>query len=138
MRSINLIVIHCADTPASMDIGAREIDRWHRERGFLQIGYHWVIRRDGTLERGRAEFTPGAHVEGHNASSIGVCMVGGKSAKGTPENNFTENQWSTLTHTVNRLLKTYPGAKVLGHRDLNKGKACPCFDVSGWLKSTQS
>ena len=78
MREITKIIIHCADTPASMDIGVEEICPWHLERHFSDVGYHHIIRRDGIDDRGRPHEQTGAHVAAHNANSIGVCMVGGK------------------------------------------------------------
>lgn len=127
MRNVNVIVIHCSDTPATMDIGVNEIRRWHLERGFADVGYHYIIRRSGIVERGRNEDVVGAHVEGRNQDSIGVCFVGGK-----PDCNFTRQQWEALSRLVENLIDRYPAAVVLGHRDLNTGKRCPCFDVKYW------
>src|SRR5690606_114532 len=76
-RFINLLVIHCAATTPLMDIGAKEIDVWHKQRGWSKIGYHFVIRRNGVIEKGRDISEVGAHVEGYNKNSIGICMVGG-------------------------------------------------------------
>lgn len=131
-KSTDFIIIHCAATKPSMDVGAKEIDRWHRERGWLGIGYHFVIRRDGKVETGRQIDAPGAHAEGYNAKSVGVCLVGGINEKGRPECNFTEAQWASLSSLVRSLKETYPSAKVIGHSDVNPGKACPCFDVPAW------
>jgi len=133
MRDINQIVIHCSDTPAGMDIGAKEIREWHtapppKGNGWKDIGYHWVIRRDGSLEKGRPEDEVGAHVAGHNANSIGVCMVGG----GHGVCNFTWQQWERLKTLIDRLLQFYPNAAICGHRDLNPEKACPSFDARAW------
>lgn len=149
MRTIRKIVVHCAATPATSDIGRKEIDRWHRQRGFLCIGYHYVIRRDGTVEEGRAEDRAGAHVEGHNRDSIGVCLVGGLAADGKHgEDNFTPAQYVSLHAVLRGLHGRYPKAAVMGHRDLspdrNKDgritrnewtKECPSFDVAEWLQS---
>lgn len=90
-RRITLIVVHCAATPPHQDVGAAEIGAWHRKRGFRSIGYHYVIRRNGAIETGRALSRAGAHVQGHNAHSIGICMAGGVSAEDftRAENNFT-------------------------------------------------
>lgn len=140
MREITAIIIHCADTPASMDIGASEIRRWHVEgNGWKDIGYHYVIRRNGIIETGRdldgdgdIDEEVGAHVAGHNATTIGICLVGGKGANGTPDCNFTVNQWDALERLVSDLTARYPGAEVKGHRDLDPGKACPTFDVPAW------
>ena len=124
---IKSIVIHCADTPANMDIGVEEIKRWHLDRGWRDVGYHYVIRRNGEVEQGREEHVPGAHVAGHNEGSIGVCLVGGK-----PDANFTKEQWKALEALVEYLTRKYPKAAVMGHRDLDSGKACPCFDAKAW------
>lgn len=130
MKHIDYLVIHCADTYAHMDIGRTEIDKWHKARGWNGIGYHYVVRRDGTIEPGREEDQMGAHVAGHNGYSIGICYAGGKGANGQPEDNRTYEQRNALRLLVNELRKKYPSARVVGHRDLAPGKACPCFDVS--------
>lgn len=133
---INFVTVHCSATPGSRDIGAKEIDRMHRQRGFLRIGYHYVIRRDGTVETGRPEDMVGAHVEGHNTHNLGVCLVGGTDEKLKPENNYTDAQFDALRKLLFTLLKKYPNAKVLGHRDWpGVAKACPCFDVKQWLNT---
>ena len=140
------IAIHCSATRASQNIGAKEIDAMHRQRGFSCIGYHYVIKRDGAIERGRPVNTVGAHVEGYNSVSIGICMIGGLNAKGKGENNFTQSQFASLRDLVAELKKTYQVAKVQGHRDFSKDlnfdgkitsnewmKECPCFDVAEFL-----
>jgi N-acetyl-anhydromuramyl-L-alanine amidase AmpD len=125
---INKIVIHCADTPAEMDIGADTIRKWHvEERGWKDIGYHYVIRRDGTVEKGRADNVPGAHVAGHNTGSLGICLVGGKLRV-----NFTHQQWAALEKLVRGLLFTHKEAEIFGHNDLDKSKPCPMFNVKAW------
>lgn len=128
-KETKYIVIHAADTYASMDIGAEEIDRWHRSRGFFRIGYHYVIRRDGTVETGRELDQMGAHVRGHNKHSVGVCMVGGKAKNGGPEDNFTPEQFVVLADIVDELRDLYPNATVVGHNYLDKNKDCPCFNL---------
>ena len=135
MRMINQIVIHCSDTGAGQDIGAKEIRAWHTAlppmgNGWADIGYHYVIRRNGIIESGRPEDVVGSHVQGHNANSIGVCMVGG--AHGFC--NFTWQQWGTLRSLIQDLLIRYPNAAVYGHHDLNPAKACPSFDARAWWK----
>jgi len=134
MRKINQIFIHCSATKASQNVTVADITRWHKERGFRTIGYHWVIYRDGSIHQGRPESEIGAHVTGKNSYSIGVCLVGGIDAKGNPEENYTPEQWRTLKEKVIELKKKYPGAEVLGHRDAPALKACPSFDVRTWLK----
>ena len=138
-KETKYIAVHCAATPDGMDIGVKEIDRWHRAKGFLKVGYHFVVRRGGQLEIGRDEDEIGAHVQGYNAVSIGVCLVGGVDADDVSkaENNFTKEQFSTLRTLLERLQIQYPDAEVLGHRDFpDVAKACPSFDVRAWLKST--
>ncbi|MCQ4158782.1 N-acetylmuramoyl-L-alanine amidase [Roseomonas sp. GC11] len=129
------IVIHCSATPPKMNIGVKEIDRWHRLRGFFKIGYHFVIRRNGEIEPGRAESEIGAHVAGHNATSIGICLVGGVAEDNkTAQDNFTDKQWVALRRLLVDLRSRYPEATVLGHRDFpNVRKDCPSFSVSEWL-----
>lgn len=125
------IIIHCSATKPSQDIGSNDIDRWHRERGWLKIGYHLVIPRDGTLELGRDLDEVGAHAYGHNAKSVGVCMVGGIDEDGQPDDNFTIEQWNTLDIVIDYLELLYPDAEVIGHNDVSD-KACPSFDVGEW------
>lgn len=132
MKSHDFIIIHCADTPASMDIGAAEIDRWHRDRGWAQIGYHYVIRRNGIIEKGRPENRPGAHVRGANEVSLGICLVGGREGE-----DYTANQWRSLAELVVELKSRYPTAAVIGHRDVpGVAKTCPSFDVLDWYEET--
>lgn len=142
LMTVNWLVIHCAATPPLMDIGAKEIDRMHRERGFFQIGYHFVIRRNGVIENGRDETTPGAHARGHNHDSLGICLVGGvkQGDVKTAENNFTKEQFASLVTKLKELKVRYPNAVILGHRELEKRfheqlKDCPSFDVTEWLKT---
>lgn len=136
-ENVKYLVVHCAATPPSADIGAKEIDRWHRARGFFQIGYHKVIRRNGVIEDGRPLDMPGAHARGFNHLSIGVCLVGGVAEDGkTPENNFTDEQWPSLRVLLKELKVRFPNATILGHRDLpDVHKACPSFGVREYLKN---
>jgi N-acetylmuramoyl-L-alanine amidase len=131
------IAIHCSATTDKMNIGAVELNEWHRKRGFACIGYHYVIRRDGTIERGRAKNVIGAHVEGYNSNSVGVCMVGGVEANDVSkaENNFTEVQFEKLHDLLVELKGMYPKAIIQGHKDFpHVAKACPSFEVKAWLK----
>lgn len=136
MRKINLIVIHCAATKPNQDIGRAEIDRWHRERGWLGIGYHFVIRRNGKVENGRPLEKAGAHVQGLNANSIGICLVGGLNAKGQPAPEFTAEQWDALETLVRTLKAQYPDARIAGHNEF-AAKACPSFNVQEWRKDIE-
>lgn len=119
-----------------MDIGAAEIDQWHKARGFARIGYSYVIRRDGSVEAGREEGAELAHAAGHNRNAIAICLVGGVSKGGEPEANFTADQWRTLRKAVEWFSLKYPQVEIMGHRDLpGVNKDCPCFDVRHWLKT---
>ena len=130
------IVIHCSQTrPSQKDVDARTIDRWHRERGWLKIGYARVLKRNGTWEQGREDDEIQAHVKGYNHCSIGICLVGGATEEDwqIPEDNFTAEQWESLKTELTRLVKKYPDARIVGHYDLDKNKTCPNFDVQDYL-----
>lgn len=137
LRGVDHLVVHCSATRESQDIGAAEIDRWHKQRGFIRIGYHFVIRRDGTIEKGREISEPGAHARGWNHRSIGICLVGGLKPDGkTPEDNFTVEQWDSLAEVLRDLRVVFPNTDIVGHRDLpGVAKACPCFDVAQWCRN---
>lgn len=127
-------MIHCSATPGDQAVNAKEIDRWHRQRGFRKIGYHYVITLDGTVETGRPLSEAGAHVVDHNAQTIGICLAGGidpktKKSKAT----YTKAQWASLEKLVKELKATYKRAEVVGHRDFpGVKKDCPCFDAKEW------
>lgn len=135
----SLIVIHCSATRPSQDTGVREIRRWHMAppNNWSDIGYHYVIRRDGTIERGRDASLKGAHEPKFNAHSIAICLIGGIDDNGAPANNFTTDQWASLKTLVFGLWLEYPTITgVCGHRDApGVKKACPSFDVGAWLQS---
>ncbi len=135
-KTTNWIAVHCSATRPSLDIGVKEIRQWHKNQGWQDIGYHYVIRRDGKVEKGRAENLVGSHVAGYNAVSVGVCLVGGVSQKDIkPENNFTKEQFASLKTLLKTLSEKYKGAKIRGHRDFPKvSKACPSFDAIVWAK----
>ena len=137
-EDVKFIAVHCSATSIAQDVGVLEIDRWHRNRGFLKIGYHFVIRRNGKLEIGRPITERGAHVENFNHCSIGICMVGGvdTSKLMKPENNFTKAQFDTLKEVVKSMKAQFPDAVVQGHRDFPEvAKACPSFSVADWLQT---
>ena len=134
MRTVKKIVLHYSATPSDRDVTAKEINEWHKARGFRMIGYHYVVRLDGTVEQGRPEEIIGAHVKGHNSNSIGVCYIGGlkgNSKKGS--NTMTEAQEASVIGLIQDLLQRYPQSCVYGHRDLTATQ-CPGFDVSKWWK----
>lgn len=140
-RRIERLVIHCSATPNGRPHTARDIDDWHRQRGFERregdkerhnpnlssIGYHWVIRLDGIIETGRHPNEIGAHAQGFNSRSLAVCMIG--------TDKFTREQWEALKALVEDFQQTYPNEQyhVVGHRNL-KGvkKECPGFNVRAW------
>lgn len=130
------IVLHCSATRPSQDVGAADIRKWHKAKGWSDIGYHYVIRRDGKVEKGRGVYEIGAHVAGHNSNTVGVCLVGGLNEKDwKPEDNFTKEQWAALKTLVATLAKMFPSATILGHRDFPKvAKACPCFEARAWAR----
>lgn len=131
------VVIHCSASPPSMDIGVSEIDGWHRARGFRKIGYHHVIRLDGSLEGGRREDQNGAHCKHGrmNSRALGVCYVGGVNEKNEPADTRTEDQKVAMFGLLKGILERNPRIKgILGHRDVpGVAKACPSFDVAAWL-----
>lgn len=146
-RRIEEIVVHCSATRPSWNAGAAEIRALHTGTanvpwdggmvpgfGWQDIGYHYIIRRDGYIEDGRPEQSVGAHAKGHNRHSIGVCLVGGVAEDGTtPEANFTKAQYGALEALLDDLLWRYKAASVLGHRDIpGVTKACPSFNVKAW------
>lgn len=140
MNRIDFLVVHCSATPADRDIGAADIKRWHTDKGWRDIGYHYVIRRNGTVEKGRADTTPGAHEPRINRRSLAVCLVGGSPPigsrahqRGLGENNFTDAQFASLLSRLRELKVKHPNAEILGHRDVpGVKKACPSFDVKEW------
>lgn len=127
MRTIQRLFVHCSATKPGMDIGAAEMRRWHLGQGWRDIGYHKVIRRDGTVEDGRPEEQVGSHAKGHNADSLAVCMVGGIGEKGQPECNYTLAQWQALDAVLTGWLARHPGATIHSHNEVEPGKACPVF-----------
>ena len=127
------IVVHCSQTRPSQDIGAKDIDRWHRERGWLKIGYGKVIRRNGEVELGRNIKDTAAHAAGYNHKSIGIAMVGGMAEDDSTENNFTDKQWTAVKDLLNQIKVDYPEADVIGHNEISE-KECPSFDVQQWKK----
>ena len=146
MREINEIIIHCSDTMEGNNYKAADIRTWHMMpkkeggRGFSDIGYHYVIRLDGTIEVGRPLSKPGAHCLGHNKNSIGICYVGGRRRDPEGRRRYvrddtrTPDQRKSMEGLVKFLKMTYPEATIHGHREF-ANKACPCFDVKKWLQS---
>ena len=137
---ISHIVLHYSATYDDQDIGAAEIDRMHRARGWSGIGYHYVIRLDGTIEPGRQpETRVGAHVGGHNTGKIGICCVGGltrATGSNTGVDTRTQRQIDSLVRLIREIQTRQPGAKVAGHRDL-KATQCPGYDAAAWWASIE-
>lgn len=136
MRQIESIVVHCSATSGGKPFRAVDIDKWHRQKGWDGIGYHYVIPLDGSIEPGRELEKAGAHVEGHNAKTIGICLIGGIGGDGKPANTFNDRQMDALELVLRGLRGRWPAANILGHRDFPKvAKACPSFDVREWCAS---
>ena len=146
MRTIRQIIIHCTATPEGSSLSVKALRAEHLRRGFSDIGYHYYVRRDGTVINTRAVARIGAHAKGHNKYSIGVAYEGGLDTNGRPADTRTPQQRTALRELVVRLLKKYPNARVCGHRDLSPDlngngeiepeewiKQCPCFDVKSEL-----
>lgn len=136
MRPIDTIVIHCSATPEGRDIDAATIKTWHVDgNGWKDIGYHFVVRLNGAVEQGRPLDQIGAHVEGHNTGSIGICYVGGTDTSGRAKDTRTAAQRVALRALVAAMQATFPSIrKVCGHRDFpGVKKACPSFDVASEL-----
>ncbi|WP_239063733.1 N-acetylmuramoyl-L-alanine amidase [Bacteroides sp. 51] len=122
------IMIHCTATPAERELTVADIDRYHRERGFKSIGYHFVIHQDGRIEEGRSLTQKGAHCYGWNSSAIGIAYVGGLDKEGNPADTRTEAQKVAIRELVRRLCTLIEIKRVLGHNEVSD-KACPCYDV---------
>ena len=130
MRKITDIIIHCSATKEGKSFTVADIDRWHRQRGFAQIGYHYVIYLDGSVHKGRPIELIGAHCQGHNAHSIGICYIGGLATDNkTPKDTRTEAQKQAMLNLLKELRAKFPTATIRGHRDF-AAKACPSFNAT--------
>lgn len=131
MRSIRIIMIHCTDTTEGREVAGEEVDQWHRQRGFAMAGYHYLIHLDGEIEHLRPLYMRGAACPKGNANAQGIhiCYVGGRNNQGYTADTRTDLQRLALLGLLGRLKKQFPNAKICGHRDFDKGKACPCFDA---------
>jgi Negative regulator of beta-lactamase expression len=142
MRLINRIVIHCSATKSTVDYFPSQLLADHLQRGFSDCGYHFYITKDGTVHPMRPLKTPGAHAQGYNAHSIGICYEGGLDTHGNASDTRTPAQKQALSTLVNQLTTTYPICFLTGHRDLSPDldgdgivephewtKICPCFEV---------
>ena len=130
MRTVTLIIVHCSATREGQSFDFEQCRRDHiRHRRFLDIGYHFYITRDGDIHRGRPMEKTGAHCLNHNSHSVGICYEGGLDAGGFPKDTRTLLQRDSLRRLVRELKLLFPAALVVGHRDLNPQKSCPCFDA---------
>lgn len=139
------LVVHYSATPVERDVSSADIDAMHKARGFKSIGYHYYIRKSGAVEIGRdlsqpGRFEMGAHSKGENAVSIGVCYEGGVTSA-APNKGFdsrTPQQIATMVRLLNELQERFPGAVILGHRDMpGAATQCPGFDVRSWWDTVQ-
>ena len=152
MKQINKCIVHCSATKRSQDVNAATIRSWHMSKTppWSDIGYHFVILKGGKIEAGRHLERMGAHVRGHNSDSIGICLEGGISEKGKPENNFDEGQFNSLRSLIDGMKFKYGFTEVKGHRDYSPDKnkdgvitkdewlkECPCFDVGEWYAGSE-
>ncbi len=148
MRSIKHIVIHCSATKEGKYFNAKDIDQWHKKRGWNGIGYHYVILLDGSIQTGRPIAKQGAHVKGFNRNSIGVCYIGGLDTNGKPKDTRTPAQKLTMLCLMQSLKEEFIDAEILGHRDFSKDqnkngiiepfefiKHCPCFNAKNEYKN---
>ena len=135
-KATTMIILHCSATREGQDVKAKTIKQWHKDRGFDDIGYHYVIDLDGTIEKGREEDLVGAHCKGHNATSIGICYVGGCDKNMKPKDTRTPEQKRSMLSLVRKLVNKYkiPVTQIWAHHDFDKHKACPSFDVSEFRK----
>jgi len=140
MKNINYIIIHSAATPEGREHSLKDINLWHKQRGFkdnkgdkMFCGYHFVIQLDGSIEIGRPLTRSGAHTTGKNSKSVGICYIGGCDKQMKAKDTRTELQKTALENRVKQLLYDYPNAKVAGHSNF-ANKACPSFNVKEWCK----
>lgn len=143
MRNIDKLIVHCTATPEFKDFDVEDVRSWHvKGNGWSDIGYHYLIKLDGTVEEGRPIERSGAHVAGHNKNSIGIAYVGGMD-KNMDEwiDTRTVEQKDSLFNLLMDLKYEYPDSIVYGHNDFTDKKVCPCFDakseyeeISNWIE----
>ena len=128
--SVRYIVVHCTATRADRDYPVEQLERDHKLRGFRKIGYHFYIRKDGTLSQHRYLLEVGAHCKPFNRCSVGVCYEGGIGVPGKAEDTRTAAQKARMRELITELKTLFPQAVVMGHRDMpGVHKDCPCFDA---------
>jgi N-acetylmuramoyl-L-alanine amidase len=133
MRRLTEIIVHCTATREGKNYTVEDIRRWHKERGFSDIGYHYVIYLDGSVHEGRPIEKVGAHCSGHNANSIGIAYVGGLDKDGNPKNTLTPRQEESLFNLILELENKYPSIRSVNGHNTYAPKACPCFNVRQWF-----
>ena len=136
-RTITEIIVHCSATPEGKDYTVADIRRWHKAQGWSDIGYHYVIYRNGHIEPGRDVDLIGAHCVNHNAKSIGICYIGGVTNDGKQKAKDTRTlaQKAALLNLLSDLRRLYPEAKIYGHHDFEPKKECPSFDAKKEYKT---
>ena len=137
--SVRFLVLHCSATRLNQDYSVEQLRRDHKARGFYDIGYHFYIRKDGTMTQHRKLLEVGAHARPYNRCSIGICYEGGLDEQGKPCDTRTPKQIERIIELLYKLHKLFPKAKIVGHRDLpgTTPKECPCLDthaVFGWVE----
>lgn len=135
--SVKFLVLHCSATRCNQDYSVEDLRRDHKARGFRDIGYHFYVRRDGSMTQHRRLLEVGAHARPYNRCSIGVCYEGGLDENGKPCNTMTKEQSNRLADLFRNLRIAFPKAKIVGHRDLpgTTPKECPCLDTAEWAKA---
>lgn len=128
MRDINKIILHCTATPEGRDVSIDTIRQWHLDRGWSDIGYHYIIELDGTIKEGRPVERQGAHVRGLNKNSIGIAYIGGCDANMSSKDTRTNAQKLAIDILLNKLMNKYVNSTLHGHNEFSP-KACPSFDV---------
>ena len=130
MRTINKLIVHCPATREGQEISVETIRKWHLQRGWRDIGYHYVIYLNGTVKKGRDLKISGAHTRGYNKESIGICYIGGVESDGkTPKDTRTDAQKESLSSLLLKLKSEHCDSIVYGHRDFS-AKACPSYDAT--------
>ena len=147
LENIHSIVVHCSATREGKNFTAKDIDKWHKARGWSGIGYHRVIRLDGSVEQGRDFTRRGAHVAGNNTNTLGICLIGGLDYAGKSKDTFSDQQFHALHNEILNIMQFCNITSIKGHRDYSPDlngdgiiqrnewiKECPCFEVSDKLK----
>ena len=132
--SVRFLVLHCSASRCNQDYSVEQLRRDHKARGFYDIGYHFYIRKDGTMTQHRKLLEVGAHARPYNRCSIGICYEGGLDEQGRACNTITAEQETRLVELFRNLKTLFPKAKIVGHRDLpgTTPKECPGFDAGSW------